>query len=123
MTETERDYEIETYIRVSLLCFLIATFGVILYVGLYRAPEPLNYYETAPNGVYDVLLDKLEDGYAWFPMCESCGSELHGKWKVEDSALFPVLNVWYRIRLIENVVVEASLKYHMNPLSVMRIHS
>ena len=78
-----------------------------------------NYYDgDAPDGVYDVLPYEpdipRERGYVYFPMSETSGSELHGKWKVSES-VFLSPNVWYSVRLVENVIVEATLKGHMSP--------
>jgi len=72
------------------------------------------YSETAPNGVYRVFLVEVESSQqVRFTVDESSGSELLGTWKVAEDLHFPAEEMWYRVRLADNVVVEASMLGHM----------
>jgi len=69
-----------------------------------------NRLTSAPDGFYSCLVCQLEEpDRVWFPLSPSYGGELHGVWLYDVELVNFTDNKWYRIHLIDNIIVQAEV--------------
>lgn len=115
MVEIDDDYRNIAVIVVVVLIVCSIAAAVYFYVTWKQAQPRPPFYETAPNGTYRVLPMMVNATHVTFPACSSHGGDLCGTFKKTDE-VFMVPNMWYSVRLVGNVIVEARELYHMSPV-------
>ena len=94
-------------------CFIIAI-GAILISQMHPFEQPQQYWDSAPDGYYDVIPFKVETGHVSFPLSETSGSQLHGRWQYMKGLEF-TLNEWNRVYVKDNIITECIYIGHMHP--------
>lgn len=71
----------------------------------------VEYIEWAPDGYYEVyatVID-MDKHTVFFPMCDCERTDLQGEWSFASGVTWPQTSGWFRVHLVNNIIVSAEI--------------